>query len=56
VFNNRLLWTGAKGGMLDVYVPEIVLDKVFNKFRQQVEKSKNDISTEIAKINRMTEQ
>lgn len=52
----KILLEQAKNGMLDVYIPEIVMDEVFNKFRQRFEQAQKDIITEIGKIAQLNDE
>ncbi len=47
-----ILLAAAKNGSIDLYIPCIVLDEVFNKFRQRLEKYHTDIDFEFEGLNR----
>lgn len=42
-----ILLEQSKSGMLDVYIPELVIDEVINKFRQRVESATGKILSEL---------
>nr|WP_121271687.1 PIN domain-containing protein [Pedobacter schmidteae] len=48
-----IILASAKKGDIELHVPDVVLDEVFNKFRQRLEKSQSDISSEIGKFNKL---
>lgn len=48
-----VILASAKNGDIELHIPEIVLDEVFNKFRQRLEKSQSDVSSEIGKFNKL---
>ena len=50
----KILLTSAKIRRIELYIPHIVLDEVFNKFRQQLEKSQSEICSGFENLNRLT--
>lgn len=51
--NFAVILASAKNGDIELHIPEIVLDEVFNKFRQRAEKSQTDIAGEMAKFSKL---
>lgn len=50
----KITLESAKRGEIELHIPEIVLDEVFNKFAQRLQKTKSEISSEIEKFNKLT--
>ncbi len=49
----KLLFSNANARNFTLYIPQIVLDEVINKFKSRLEKSIRDINSEIIKLNRL---
>lgn len=48
-----ILLSSSSKGEIDLYIPELVIDEVLNKFRQRLEKSAADVNSEIEKFNKL---
>lgn len=51
-----ILLEHAKIGKLDVYIPEVVVDEVVNKFRQRIEHAEKVILSELGKISSLNDE
>ncbi len=54
--NFKILFESVKKGNLEVYIPEIVLDEVVNKYDSRINKSKNDIESELKTFHKLTKE
>lgn len=54
--NFTILFESAKNGSIEIYIPEVVIDEVKNKYSQRLLKSKTDIKTELNKFNKLSKQ
>lgn len=52
--NFKLLFESVQKGDIEMYIPEIVLDEVNNKFYQRFERSKNEIDSELRTFNKLS--
>lgn len=52
--DSRVLLESSKKGNIDLYVPEIVLDEVFNKFEERLFEAKSKIDKELSVIKKTT--
>lgn len=52
----KILLEQSKTGMLDVYVPEVVLDEVVNKFRQRIDQAVKNVTSELSIIARLNDE
>lgn len=52
--DSRVLLESSKRGDIDLYVPEIVLDEVFNKFEERLVEAKSKIDKELSIVRKMT--
>lgn len=52
--NFQVLLESSKKGNIDLMIPELVMDEVINKFNQRIDKSRNDIGSELATLNKLT--
>lgn len=52
--NFKILLESSKTGKLDVYVPEIVIDEVINKFDSRITVAKNKIESELQIFNKLS--
>lgn len=50
----KILLTSARTRRIELYIPHIVLDEVFNKFKQHLEKVQSEICLGFEKLNRLT--
>lgn len=53
--NFTLLLDNSKNKQIDLYIPQIVIDEVVNKYEQQLSKIGNDLITSIKKYNKLSE-
>lgn len=51
----KILLKQSKKRMLDVYIPEVVLDETTNKFRQRMLQAQNNINGELQTVNNLTD-
>lgn len=51
--NFKILIESSKKGDIELYIPQVVLDEVINKFSQRIEKSKSDINNELTKFEKI---
>jgi predicted nucleic acid-binding protein len=54
--NFTILFESARNGSIEIYIPEVVVGEVKNKYSQRLLKSKNDIKTELNKFNKLSKQ
>lgn len=52
--NFKILFENVTNGNIEIYIPEIVLDEVKNKYQQRLNKSKKDIESELKKFNSLS--
>ncbi len=52
--NFKLLFASAKKGDVMIYIPEIVMDEVVNKFSKRLEESKQKINSELKSFNKLS--
>lgn len=53
--DSKVLLESSKKGDIDLYVPEIVLDEVFNKFEERLIEAKSKIDKELSAIRKITD-
>lgn len=53
--DSKILLETSKKGNIDLYVPEIVLDEVFNKFEERLIEAKSKIDKELSVIRKITD-
>lgn len=51
--NFKILFENVKNGNIEIYIPEIVIDEVKNKFRQRLNQSRKLVETELIKFNKI---
>jgi len=54
--NFTILFESARNGSIEIYIPEVVIDEVKNKYSQRLLKSKTDIKNELIKFNKLSKQ
>lgn len=52
--NFTVLFESSKNKRIDLFIPQVVLDEVVNKYEQQISKMYSEISTQIRKYNKLT--
>lgn len=51
----KILFESAKQEKIEIFIPEIVVDEIFNKYYQRLKKSKTNIESEITTYNKLTQ-
>lgn len=54
--NFKLLFESSKKGNVNIYIPEVVLDEVVNKYSKRLEDSKERIGSELKKIMKLSKE
>jgi predicted nucleic acid-binding protein len=52
--NFMVLFESSRNKRIDLFIPQVVLDEVINKYEQQISKMYSEISTQIRKYNKVT--
>lgn len=52
--NFTVLFESSRNKRIDLFIPQVVLDEVVNKYEQQISKMHSEISTQIRKYNKLT--
>lgn len=50
----KILFESARQGKIGIFIPEVVVDEIFNKYDHRLQKSKTDIESEITTYNKLT--
>jgi predicted nucleic acid-binding protein len=50
----KILFENSRNGQIDLYIPEIVLDEVFNKFNHRLRENQQAINSELKKFNKVS--
>jgi len=53
--DSKILLEASKKGNIDLYVPEIVMDEVYNKFEERLTEAKSKIDKELGIIKKLTD-
>ncbi|REC62220.1 hypothetical protein DRF65_10930 [Chryseobacterium pennae] len=48
-----ILLSSSKNGEIELFIPDLVIDEVLNKYKQRLEKAGSDVSSEIDKFNKL---
>ncbi|KKK54094.1 hypothetical protein LCGC14_3088210, partial [marine sediment metagenome] len=51
----KILFESAKQEKIEIFIPEIVVDEIFNKYYQRLKKSETNIESEITTYNKLTQ-
>jgi rRNA-processing protein FCF1 len=50
----KILFESARQGKIEIFIPEVVVDEIFNKYIQRLQKAKADIESELISYNKLT--
>lgn len=53
--NFKILFENSKKGEIELFIPQVVIDEILNKFDQRIQKLKSDINGEIAKFEKLSD-